>query len=50
MKTNPTVLQEVAEYAEIESDVRQGNLHFLIDEAWVDVSNLSLNEVLELVS
>lgn len=50
MKTSPLVLQEIAEYAEVESTVTQGKLHFFVDEKWVDVTELSLNEVLELVS
>ena len=50
MKTNQTVLQEIAEYAEVDFTVTKGKLHFLVDEKWVDVTELSLNEVLELVS
>lgn len=45
-----TVLQEAAEYADVESDVRRGKLHLYIDENWVDVSNMTLNQVLELLS
>lgn len=48
--TNQSVLQEAAEYADVESDVRQGRLHFYVDEHWVDVSHMTLNEVLELLS
>lgn len=48
--TNQSVLQEAAEYAEVESDVRMGKLHLYVDESWVDVSRMSLNEVLELLS
>lgn len=48
--TNQIVLQEAAEYADVESDVRQGKLHFWIDDQWVDVSDMTLNQVLEILS
>ena len=50
MMTNATVLQQVAHCAEIETDVRQGRLYFLIGSDWVDVSNMTLGDIVDLIS
>ncbi len=48
--TNPTVLQQLAECAEIETTVKQGKLFYLIDENWVDVTNMTLGDIVDLIS
>lgn len=48
--TNATVLQNLAHCAEIETDVRKGKLYYLIGENWIDVSNMTLGDIIDLIS
>ena len=48
--TNASTLQQVAACAEIETTVRQGHLYFLIGEDWIDVSNMTLGDIVDLIS
>ena len=48
--TNATVLQDLAQCAEIETTVKQGKLYYLIDEDWIDVSNMTLGDIVDLIS
>jgi hypothetical protein len=50
MMTSATVLQQVAECAEIQSTVRQGHLYYLIGEDWIDVTYMTLGDIVDLIS
>lgn len=44
------VLQDLAHCSEILTDIRRGRLYYLIDEDWVDVTNYSLGDIIDLIS
>jgi len=50
ISSNATVLQQLAECAEIPSTVKQGRLFYLIDEIWVDVTLMDLGDIIDMIA